>query len=92
VNLRVYVGAGRTRDVQIKTVAASTLSGRRQPFLGFPTPMVAPTPPIRWEDSEFGRNYEVELRRLQEELGRAGRTLMRTAPTIRTIVTNRIVL
>lgn len=50
VTLRVY-GEGRTRDLKLKTVAASTLRGRGHPFIfgGEPwmrMPAVAPMPPM----------------------------------------------
>jgi S1-C subfamily serine protease len=70
VTLRVYSGAGRFRDVRIKTVPMSDLPRRRGMIFGgsmMPRTPVAPG---------------FELRRLQEELERAGRSVGRVAPRI----------
>lgn len=45
VTLRVY-GDGRTRDVRVKTVAASTLRSRTRGFMGAPGFRMAPMPPM----------------------------------------------
>ncbi|HYC49830.1 MAG TPA: PDZ domain-containing protein [Gemmatimonadaceae bacterium] len=70
VTLRVYQGAGRTRDVRIKTVPSSDLSRRRTMIFGgsalqFRAPMAPP--------------MGIEFRRqLEEELDRTGTTLRRS--------------
>ncbi|MGH7637821.1 MAG: PDZ domain-containing protein [Gemmatimonadaceae bacterium] len=56
VSLRVYVGAGRFRDVRLKTVPMSDLSHRRTIFGGFGQPLRAPMAPGR-----------VEIRKMIEE-------------------------
>ena len=84
VALRLYVGGGRTRDVRVKTVAASSLPRRHrmifgsEPFIA-PVPLLAPTAPdVR--------------RRLEEELDRAGRAIERFAPRIQRAFTTRVVI
>lgn len=84
VSLKVYVGGGRTRDVRIKTVALSTLRHDGMSIFRSFAPMT-PMPPMP--------PFELDLRRnLEDELGRAGRALERVAPTIRRVVTNRIII
>ena len=67
VSLRVYVGAGRFRELRVKTVAMSDLPRRRNTiFGGSRLPLRAPVAPGR-----------IELRRLLEE------QLDRVAPSVR---------
>jgi hypothetical protein len=80
VTLRLYSG-GRTRDVRIKTVAASSLPRRRSMFIGG-EPFIAPMPPM---DLEFRG-------RIEDELDRAGRTLERIAPRIQRAFSSRIII
>jgi serine protease Do len=77
VTLRVYSGAGRTRDVRLKTVPMSDLPRRRSMIIGgsglpLRAPM-APTPPM---GIEFRRH-------LEDEMDRAGRVIERATPAIR---------
>jgi hypothetical protein len=83
VSLRVYTGAGRVRDVRIKTVPLSDLSSRRRTMIfgGSALPLRAPVAP-----------QGIEFRRLQEELNRAGRVMERTVPRIIQGFTNRVTL
>lgn len=80
VTLRVYVGAGRFRDVRVKTVPFSELPRRRGMFFGggMGAPM-APMPPM-------GADLQ---RRIELEMERAGRTL-RVAPTVAPRITTRV--
>ena len=72
VTLRVYTGAGRFRDVRLKTVAVSDLPRRRgMIFGGSGFPLRAPLAPGR-----------VDYRRLQEELERAGRSMERAVQRV----------
>jgi serine protease Do len=81
VTLRLY-SAGRTRDVRLKTVAASSLPRRHRMFFGS-EPFIAPFPPMA--------PIAPELReRLEDELGRAGRTLERVLPRIQRAITTRV--
>lgn len=82
VTLRLY-SAGRTRDVRVKTVAASSLPRRRSMiFGGTPMTPIAPMPPM---DFEFRRHIE-------EEWDRAGRTFERVVPQIQRVFTNRVTI
>jgi serine protease Do len=72
VTLRIYAGAGRMRDVRVKTVAASDLPRRRTMiFGGSALPLRAPmAPPMG-----------IEFRRqLEDEINRSGETVRRLAP------------
>ena len=72
VTLRIYAGAGRMRDVRVKTVAASDLPRRRTMiFGGSALPLRAPmAPPMG-----------IEFRRqLEDEISRAGETARRVTP------------
>jgi len=72
VTLRIYAGAGRMRDVRVKTVAASDLPRRRTMiFGGSALPLRAPmAPPVG-----------IEFRRqLEDEMSRAGETIRRVVP------------
>lgn len=72
VTLRIYAGAGRMRDVRVKTVAASDLPRRRTMiFGGSALPLRAPmAPPMG-----------IEFRRqLEDEISRAGETIRRVVP------------
>lgn len=74
VSLRVYVGAGRFRDVRLKTVAMSELPRRRTMIFGgsgLPRVPIAPLAPGR-----------VDQRRLQDELERAGRVMERAVQRV----------
>jgi hypothetical protein len=86
VTLRLY-SAGRTRDVRIKSVAASSLPRRRSMIFGgtpmVPMPPMAPMAPMPPMDFEFRRQ-------LEDELERAGRTFERIAPQIQRVFTNRV--
>jgi hypothetical protein len=84
VTLRLYVGAGRTRDVRVKTVAASTLPRRHRMFFGS-EPFIAPVPPMAPIDPDMRH-------RLEEELDRAGRAIERIAPRIQRAFTTRVVI
>lgn len=76
VTLRLYSG-GRTRDVRVKTVAASSLPRRRSMFFGG-EPFVVPVPPIA---PRAPMDFEYRGR-IEDELDRAGRLLERMAPRI----------
>lgn len=80
VTLRIY-GAGRTRDVRVKTVPMSELPRRRMTIIGG-GPAIVPMPPM---DLEFRRHLETELER-------SGRGLERMAPRARTIVMPRVTI
>lgn len=74
VALRVYAGAGRFRDVRVKTVAMSELPRRRTMIFGgsgFPRAPIAPLAPGR-----------VDQRRLEEQLERAGRAMERAVQRV----------
>lgn len=86
VSLRVYSG-GRTRDVRVKTVAASSLPRRRAMIFGG-SPMVAPMPPM---PPMAPMDYDFR-HRIEDELDRAGRTLERIAPAIQRAFTTRITI
>lgn len=87
VTLRLYAGGGRTRDVRLKTVAASSLPRRHRMFFGS-EPFIAPFPPMAPMAP-----LERELReRLEDELGRAGRTLERVMPRIQRAFTTRVTI
>jgi serine protease Do len=84
VTLRLYAGSGRTRDVRLKTVAASSLPRRHRTFFGS-EPFIAPVPPMAPMD--------LELRgRLEDELDRAGRTLERVMPRIQRAFETRVTI
>ena len=83
VTLRLYSG-GRTRDVRLKTVAASSLPRRHRMFFGT-EPFIAPMPPIAPMDFDFRG-------RLEDELNRAGRTLERVMPRIERAITRRVTI
>jgi predicted metalloprotease with PDZ domain len=88
VTLKVYTGAGRTRDVKIKTVPQSDF--RRRGGMSFfgTSPMAFPMPPMEME-----RMIEPEVRlRIQDEMGRVRERLQEIAPAARAIVRNRIVI
>ena len=87
VTLRLYSG-GRTRDVRVKTVAASSLPRRRSMFIGG-EPFIAPMPPI---DFEFRGRIEDELDRAGRALERIGPRLERIAPRIQRALTNTIII
>jgi serine protease Do len=95
VTLKVYVGGGRTRDVKIKTVAASDLPNRgfsifsREGVSGQGGFMV-PTPARPPLDMEIRRRME-ELPQLRELEGRL-RSLDQIAPTIQRALSSRIIL
>jgi predicted metalloprotease with PDZ domain len=74
VTLRVYSGAGRIRDVRVKTVALGDLPRRRTMiFGGSALPLRAPMAPAP----------RIEFRRqLEDELGRAGQNFERLAPRL----------
>jgi serine protease Do len=86
VTLRLY-GGGRTRDVRLKTVAASSLPRRHRMFFGT-EPFLAPMPPmapLAPMDFEFRG-------RIEDELNRAGRTLERVMPRIQRAITTRVTI
>lgn len=70
VTLRIYAGAGRTRDVRVKTVAASDLPRRRTMiFGGSALPLRAPMAPPMF-DQQFRHQLESELNRPGEGIRR----------------------
>lgn len=77
VTLRVYSGAGRFRDVRVKTVPMSELPRRRSMFFGG---TLAPMPPM---DADIHRRIELEMER-------AGRALQRVAPSLAPRITRRV--
>jgi S1-C subfamily serine protease len=83
VTLRLYSG-GRTRDVKVKSVAASSLPRRHRMFFGT-EPFIAPIPPIAPMDFDFRG-------RIEDELNRAGRTLERVMPRIQRAFTTRVTI
>jgi serine protease Do len=87
VTLRLY-SAGRTRDVRIKSVAASSLPRRRSMIFGG-TPMIPPMPPMAPMAPMPPMDFEFR-RQLEDELERAGRTFERIAPQIQRVFTNRV--
>ena len=84
VTLKVYVGGGRTRDVKVKAVPQSDLKRRSMTIFGG-TPMAMPMPPF----PPFDQNLRL---RLEEEVSRTRDRLQQLAPTIRRVMTNRIVI
>ncbi|MEX2178979.1 MAG: PDZ domain-containing protein [Gemmatimonadaceae bacterium] len=78
VTLRVYVGAGRTRDVKLRTVEASSIQRRGSVIIGGSVTPRAPMSPRIQMDSEL-------LRRLETERSRV-------APTIRRAFTTRVTI
>lgn len=84
VTLQLYAGGGRTRDVRLKTVAASSLPRRHRMFFGT-EPFMAPMPPMAPMAPEVRE-------RLEEELDRAGRTFERVMPRIQRAISPRITI
>jgi S1-C subfamily serine protease len=82
VTLRLYVGGGRTRDVRLKTVAASSLPRRHRMFFGS-EPFIAPIPPMAPIAPELRRH-------LEDELDRAGRAIERIGPRIERVFSTRV--
>ena len=80
VSLRVYSGAGRFRDVRVKTVPMSDLPRRRAMFFGG---SMAPMPPMPPMDADIQRRIELEMER-------AGRALQRVAPRVAPRITTRV--
>ena len=74
VALRVYAGAGRFRDLRVKTVPLSDLPRRRSMIGGRAFPLRTPMAPLA-----PGR---VDFRRLEEELNRAGRVMERAVQRV----------
>ena len=73
VTLRIYSGAGRFRDVRLKTVSMSDLPRRRGMIFGRPgMPLRAPLPP----GGQLRRQLEDELGRVTPWIQRGGRVTM----------------
>jgi S1-C subfamily serine protease len=88
VTLKVYTGAGRTRDLKVKTVSQSDFRKRAGMSFFGTSPMAFPMPPMEME-----RRMEPEVRlRIQDEMGRVRERLQEIAPAARAIVRSRIVI
>jgi len=90
VTLKVYQGAGRTRDVKVKTVPVSELRhGRGISIFGgmampsrAPMAPMAPMPPMPPMEMELRRDLEDAIRE----------PLARIAPAMRRMISNRIII
>lgn len=89
VTLRVY-GGGRTRDVQVKAVALSSLPRRRTMIFGGGA-MVAPTPPMPPMPAMPFMDEGVRLR-IESEMNRVGRTMERIAPRLERAFLSRVTI
>jgi len=86
VSLKVYIGAGRTRDVKVKTVPMADLPHRGFSIFGGSS-MAMPMPPM---EPMTPMPPMIELRRNIEDAVRE--PLARIAPTIRRAISNRVII
>ncbi|HEX7938338.1 MAG TPA: PDZ domain-containing protein [Gemmatimonadaceae bacterium] len=89
VSLKVYIGAGRTRDVKVKTVPMSDLPHRGFSIFGGSS-MAMPMPPMEPMTPMAPMPPMIELRRNIEDAVRE--PLARLAPAIRRTISNRIII
>jgi serine protease Do len=88
VSLKVYQGAGRSRDIKVKTVPMSDLPHRRGISIFGNAPMAMPMPPM--EPMEPMPPMGIELRRNLEDAIRE--PLARLAPAVRRVISNRVII